>query len=143
MAEHVRRGIAYQIRALRDQAGMAQGTLAAQLKKPQSVVSRFEDPKYGKVTVQTLLEVAKAFDVAVQVRFVSFSQFLRDNEDRTSMAMRVDSFLDDIAITHAGAPTGSAMGDAGNNEILKIGNFALAESGTDGVIRREPVSVIA
>ena len=98
MSEHVRRGIAYQIRALRDQLGWSQGAFACELGKPQSVVSRLEDPKYGKVTVQTLLEVASAFDVALQVRFVSYSQFLRDNQDRTSVAMLVPSFADDAAL---------------------------------------------
>ena len=98
MSEHVRRGIAYQIRALRDQLGWSQGGFARELGKPQSVVSRLEDPKYGKVTVQTLLEVAGAFDVALQVRFVGYSQFLRDNQDRTSVAMVVPSFTVDAAL---------------------------------------------
>src|SRR3954462_6877822 len=84
VAEHVRRGIAYQIRALRDQRGWKQGELSERLKKPQSVVCRLEDPSYGKVSVQTLLEVAASFDVALQVRFVPFSTFLAQTRDLTS-----------------------------------------------------------
>jgi hypothetical protein len=96
VAEHVRRGIAYQIRALRDQRQWNQGTFSKQLGKPQSVVSRLEDPSYGKVTLQTLLEVAKTFDVALQVRFVPFSEFLLQTRDVTSASMKVDSFSDEL-----------------------------------------------
>lgn len=106
LSEHTRRGLAYQIRALRDQRGWKQGRLAAELDKPQSVVCRLEDPAYGKVTLQTLLEVAAAFDVALQVRFVSFSSFVQNTRDLTSTAMEVSSFTDDVGmlpeIQHSG-----------------------------------------
>lgn len=91
-AEHVRRGVAYQIRSLRDQRGWNQGQFAKELGKPQSVVSRIEDPGYGKYTIQTLLEIASVFDVALQVRFVPYSKFLRQTRDVSTPAMRVDTF---------------------------------------------------
>ena len=128
MAEHVRRGIAYQIRAMRDQVGWSQGKFAGELKKPQSVVSRLEDPGYGKVTVQTLLEVAKAFDVALQIRFVNYSLFLRDNQDRTATALRVTSFNDDIILSTGGVPAVSAAGSGGGKLWLKLGKYTDAES---------------
>jgi transcriptional regulator with XRE-family HTH domain len=92
IAEHVRRGIAYQIRALRDQRDWNQGKFSKYLGKPQSVVSRLEDPSYGKVTVQTLLEVASVFDVALQVRFVPYSLFLRATRDLSPASMHVPGF---------------------------------------------------
>lgn len=92
VAEHVRRGIAAQIRAMRDQRGWNQGKLSAEMGKPQSVVSRLEDPDYGKVTVQTLLEVASTFDVALQIRFVPFSTFVAQTRDVSPSSMRVSSF---------------------------------------------------
>lgn len=95
VAEHARRGIAYQIRALRDQKGWNQGKLSNLLGKPQSVVSRLEDPSYGKVSVQTLLEVASVFDLALQIKFVSYSTFLQQTRDLTAAAMQVASFTDD------------------------------------------------
>jgi transcriptional regulator with XRE-family HTH domain len=97
LAEHVRRGIAYQIRALRDQRGWKQGELSKRLDKSQSVVCRLEDPNYGKVTVQTLLEVASVFDVALEVRFVPYSTFLLNTRDVSSSAMHVASFDDEPA----------------------------------------------
>jgi transcriptional regulator with XRE-family HTH domain len=98
VAEHVRRGIAYQIRALRDQRSWNQGTFSKRLDKPQSVVSRLEDPSYGKVTVQTLLEIAAVFDVALEVRFVSYSSFVQRTRDVSTPSMRVPEFKDDLGM---------------------------------------------
>ena len=96
VGEHVRRGISYQIRALRDQREWNQGDLSRELGKPQSVVCRLEDPGYGKVTVQTLLEVASAFDVALQVRFVPFSTFLQQSRDVSPTSMKATSFNEEM-----------------------------------------------
>lgn len=92
VAEHVRTGIAYQIRALRTQRGWSQKKLAEEMGKPQSVVSRLEDPDYGKVSVKTVLDGAAAFDVALLVQYVSFPEFLRRTRDVSPEALRVDSF---------------------------------------------------
>jgi transcriptional regulator with XRE-family HTH domain len=93
VAENVRTGIAYQIRALRDQRNsMSQKGLGDLMGKPQSVVSRLEDPDYGKPTVQTLLEVAGAFDVALLVQFVTHREFLRRMSDVSPKGLEVDSF---------------------------------------------------
>ena len=104
VGEHVRRGIAAQIRAMRDQRGWNQGKLSKELGKPQSVVSRLEDPSYGKVTVQTLLEVAATFDVALQIRFVPFSSFLQQTRDVSTRSMQVVSFGNDVFGARQGAP---------------------------------------
>ncbi len=105
LAEHVRCGIAYQIRALRDQREWKQGELSKRLNKPQSVVCRLEDPNYGKVTVQTLLEVANVFDVALELRFVPYSSFVLKTRDISSSAMHVPSFDDDIGMKGGLYPT--------------------------------------
>jgi hypothetical protein len=60
--------------------------------KPQSVVSRLEDPDYGKVSIQTVLDGAAAFDVALLVQYVSFPEFLQRTRDVSPEALRVDSF---------------------------------------------------
>jgi hypothetical protein len=94
VSEHVRRWIAHQIRALREHPDRKwkQGELSDRMGKPQSVISRLEDPTYGKMTVQTLLEVAVAFDVALIIKFVSFPRFASETADLTQSAMQVDSF---------------------------------------------------
>jgi transcriptional regulator with XRE-family HTH domain len=98
VAEHVRRGVAYQIRALRDQRGWSQGDFAKKLGKPQSVVCRLEDPSYGKYTVQTLLEVASTCDVALQVRFVPYSVFLPQSRDVSTQSLNAPSFTDETKL---------------------------------------------
>lgn len=99
VAEHVRRGVAYQIRALRDQREWDQGEFSKRLGKPQSVVCRLENPSYGKMSVHTLLEIASAFDVALQVRFVPFSAFLAHTRDVTAGSMGAASFEDEAAFS--------------------------------------------
>jgi transcriptional regulator with XRE-family HTH domain len=69
---HVKGGIAYQIQALREKSGLNQKDFGNQIGKPQSVVSRLESTEYGSVSVETLLDVAKALDVALQVRFSNY-----------------------------------------------------------------------
>src|SRR5215471_6172120 len=101
LAERIRRGIAYQIRALRDQRKWKQGTFAKHLGKPQSVVCRLEDPDYGKVTVQTLLEVANVFDVALEIKFVSYSSFICNSRDVSITSLQVPEFKDDLGLAEA------------------------------------------
>lgn len=90
--QHVKTWIAYQIRALRDQRGWLQGKLADEMGKPQSVISRIEDPDYGKLTLQTLFDVAAAFDVALLVKFVDHKTFLTQGRNVSPADMRVTSF---------------------------------------------------
>jgi transcriptional regulator with XRE-family HTH domain len=91
--ENVQTGIAYQIRVMREQRNqMSQQELGKLLGKPQSVVSRLEDPDYGKLTLQTLFQVAAAFDVALLVQFVSHSEFMRRTEDVSPTALAVRAF---------------------------------------------------
>ena len=40
------------------------------------MISRYENPDYGKYSISTLLELAAAFDVALAVRFVPFSELV-------------------------------------------------------------------
>jgi transcriptional regulator with XRE-family HTH domain len=92
VAEHVRQGIAFQIRALREDREWKQRELSQILGKPQSVVSRLEDPSYGKVTIQTLLELASVFDVALQVRFINYSSFLQQTRNLSIPSVKVVPF---------------------------------------------------
>ena len=62
------------------------------LDKPQSVVSRLEDPNYGKWTLQSLFEVARKLDVAVLVRFVDFPTFATFVVDWSDPATRPDKY---------------------------------------------------
>jgi hypothetical protein len=66
---------------------MSQTEFGALIDKQQTVVSRLEDPNYGKWTLQTLFDVARKRDVAVFVRFVDFPTFLRLSRDMGAAAV--------------------------------------------------------
>jgi transcriptional regulator with XRE-family HTH domain len=94
VVEHVRNGVPFQIRSMRDQREWTQARLGQEAKKPQNVISRLEDPNYGKLTIQTLLEIASAFDTALIVKFVPFSRLLKEFEDVSPAELSVKSILD-------------------------------------------------
>ena len=75
---NVKRGIAYQLRALRNAEQMNQTQFGELIGKPQSVICRLENPHYGKVTVQTLIEIANDLDVGLIVKFVTHDRVLKE-----------------------------------------------------------------
>lgn len=75
--EHINQGLASQIRAIRDERGWTQRDLAERMESGQSAISKLEDPDYGRHSMSTLKRLASAFDVALVVRFVPFSELVR------------------------------------------------------------------
>jgi transcriptional regulator with XRE-family HTH domain len=75
---HATDSIAFQLRAMRKSEGLEQKDVAERLgnRKLQPMISRYENPDYGKYSVSTLLELATVFDVALAVRFVPFSELV-------------------------------------------------------------------
>jgi transcriptional regulator with XRE-family HTH domain len=71
---------------------MSQEEFGRLLGKPQSVVSRLEDPEYGKVTLQTLLDIASKLDVALIVRFADYPTYLNVTSDVSPRALRPPRF---------------------------------------------------
>lgn len=94
MFEHIKTGVAYQIRAIRDEHKWTQSRLGEEAKKPRNVISRLEDPNYGQFSFQTLREIASAFNVALLVKFVPFSKLLQEYEDVSSEALVAPSVHD-------------------------------------------------
>jgi transcriptional regulator with XRE-family HTH domain len=85
-------GLAHQIRVLRTQRGWTQRDLAEKLGTTQAAVSRLEDPSYGRPSIKTLLDVGAAFDIALQVRFVSFVRLLQETRSISREQLEVESF---------------------------------------------------
>lgn len=98
--EHVRNGIPFQTRALRTapERNWTQADLGVAAKKPRNVITRLENPNYGKLTLKTLFEIASAFDVALLIKFVPFSRLLKEYEDVSSEALNAKSITDEEEI---------------------------------------------
>jgi transcriptional regulator with XRE-family HTH domain len=92
MAEGVRNWIARQVRLLREQRGWSQEQLGQETDKPQSAISRIEDPDYGKLTLQTLFDLAEAFDLPLLVQFANWGDWLERMDDVSAEAMQRESF---------------------------------------------------
>ncbi len=92
--EHVRNGIPFQIRTLRKDRNWSQLELAEAAKTSRTVITRIEDPNYGKLTLKTLLQIASAFNVALLIKFVPFSRLVREYEDVSWQALGVKSIAD-------------------------------------------------
>jgi hypothetical protein len=95
VSSHIRQFLARQMREFR--SGRSQTEFGMQIDKQQTVVSRLEDPSYGKWTLQTLFDVASKLNVAVIVRFVDFPTFLRFSKDMSLAAIRPAEY-NDLAI---------------------------------------------
>ena len=96
LSASIRNSIALQIRALRKSKFETQEALGEAAGKPANVISRLENPNYGKVRIQTLIELADAFDVALVVRFTTFGELASSIEDTSDAALNVQSFKDEL-----------------------------------------------
>ncbi len=110
MAEGVKSWVARQVRILREQRGWSQGDLGRESKKPQSAISRIEDPDYGKLSLQTLFDLASAYDLPLLIQFVSWEEWLSRMNDVSSVAMQRDAFnADRIMAPQRQAGTGARI----------------------------------
>lgn len=91
--ENVYTGISSQIRVLREQRELSQAALGRKAKMAQERISILEDPNAEtKPTLNTLLRVASAYDVGLDVRFVPFSTVLDRSTKTDSSELEVPSF---------------------------------------------------
>jgi hypothetical protein len=126
--------LAAQIRALRgDRTQVQFGVLIG---KPQSVVARLERESYGKVNLQTLIDIATQLDIALIVRFVSFPTFLNWTNDYSTSALAPDSYAK--ADTQASSPefVSALQGEelSSNSmmhDLSPLVNAPLCQSGAD------------
>lgn len=104
VASQISVGLPFQIRALREQRGWKQSKLAAEADMLQPRISAMERIGESKFNLETLRRIASAFDVALEVRFVPFSELMDWSERFSPDTFRVPSFTDDLAKKKAAAP---------------------------------------
>jgi len=96
LSSSVRYRVALQVRALRKKYFESQKALGQEMGKPANVISRLENPNYGKLTIQTLLELAAAFGVGLIVKFASFSEVIEHSENLDETFLVVPQFTKEL-----------------------------------------------
>jgi transcriptional regulator with XRE-family HTH domain len=86
--------IPFQIRAMREQKdrNWTQEDLATRAGMKQERISTLENPNYGSYSLRILKQLATAFDVALMVRFVPFSELAEWKLNLSSESLEVQSF---------------------------------------------------
>jgi Helix-turn-helix len=85
VAAHARNVLARQMRNFR--GDLSQAKFAELIGKRPTQVRRLESPAYSGWSLRTMLEIARALNVAVVVRFVDFPTFLRYSADLSDRAL--------------------------------------------------------
>jgi transcriptional regulator with XRE-family HTH domain len=129
----VRGMIAYQIQALREKTGLNQTDFAERIGKTQSVVSRLENTEYGRVSVQTLLDVACALDVALVVKFASYPDFLTQTRNASATALQPQTIQETARVI---SPPAAQLSISSAQPFQRLGaaynRFLKADTGQQG-----------
>lgn len=91
--------IPFQIRAMRLKNGWTQKQLAQKSGMKQERISTCENPNYGRFSLNTLKQLASAFDVALIVRFAPFSEVVEWESNLSSHSLEIESYDDEVYFT--------------------------------------------
>jgi len=97
VAAQINIGIPFQIRSLMKARGWTQEKLAERSGMLQPRISSILKPGKARLNLDTLLRLASAFDVALAVRFVPFSELVDWSERFNPDSFHVSSFENDLA----------------------------------------------
>jgi transcriptional regulator with XRE-family HTH domain len=114
VASRIKKDISLQIRTLRNEKGWSQKDLAEMTGMAQARISLMENPDYGKFNTETLKRIAKAFDVALIVRFAPFSELISWSENLSPTSFNFLSFeneLTSLESKHVTAATASVLSE--------------------------------
>jgi len=112
--------IAAQIRAMREARGWTQGELAQRAGMAQARISVMENPSYDKFSLSTLKRLRAAFDVALVVRFVPYSDVVNWTSTLTPGMLAPVSYSADT-LKPIAPPAAAGMGLPSAAEALRRG----------------------
>jgi transcriptional regulator with XRE-family HTH domain len=114
--------IALQIKTLRQQRKWSQKKLASLARKHQSQISPMEQIDFRSWKISTLRQLAKAFDLALVVKFESFGRFLDEVLPVERAALERPSFADDPAFHASGSVTRASDAISASRVLTFHGN---------------------
>lgn len=95
--ENVYTGLCFQLRALREQRGLSQAALGKEAGMAQERISILEDPNAPtKPTLTTLLRIADAHDVGLEVKFIPYSSVIESSINTQMESLEVPSFDEEL-----------------------------------------------
>ncbi|MGH6851239.1 MAG: helix-turn-helix domain-containing protein [Methylocella sp.] len=137
VADQIRTRIALLVRALREQPERhwSQTELGKKMGKPQNVVSRLEDPDYGKMNLQTLLEAAAAFDLPLWIDMPEWEDWLTKIRDVPKTGFKRNSFDAGKLVNHVN----EIRQVTSNVDVTRIGSYVETKSSS---VARSPGSTL-
>lgn len=112
-AENVYTSVCFQLRALREQRDWSQGTLGKAAKMAAERISILEDPNADtKPTLNTLLRIANACDVGLDVRFVPYGTVIDRSTKTSAKELEVPSFDQELPELETSISTEAKRRDA-------------------------------
>lgn len=113
---HAKDTIAFQIRQLRKVREWEQRDLAKKLgnAKLQPMISRYENPDYGRYSISTLLDLAAAFDVALVIRFAPYSELIEWDLSSTRSTLCPPSYDEDRQLQRLAEYASGSMATLGS-----------------------------
>lgn len=124
VGEHLSNVVSSQIHKLRTSRALSQQGLGKMIGTSQNVISRLEDPDYGKFSLQTLLKLASAFDVALTVKFIGFGKFVSEFEDISPDNITVRSFAEEMS--HSEMPEFGKTDQSSGSTVTTIADHTVA-----------------
>lgn len=97
IASQINIGVPFQIRALMERRGLTQTELAARAGLSQPSISNLARPGKTKPSMRTLQRLADAFDCALMVKFVPFSELIDEAERFSPDTFQAIEFEQDAA----------------------------------------------
>lgn len=98
MESTVEQDIAWQIAINRKIRKLTQAQLAEACGTKQSSIARAEDPTYGRHSVAMLTRIAHAFDCALRIKLIPYSELAEDVVNTSVEALTVKAFSEEVCL---------------------------------------------